>query len=139
MKARINMDLRSAIDKQWDMLWNTLVRQARLSPMQSNLVARYVRGLMALRVNEIESACDMAWLLALIESEGFGTDAKRGAKRLLRVQQKCADIRNEEYGHTCVDANGQWQDYDGCGCEHLQKRLKEYGVEYDMRLGADIE
>lgn len=138
MKVKVSIDRRNAMDKKWDAMWNTLVRSAKLSPTQSNLVAKYVRDLMALRVNEIESACDMAWLLALIESEGFGTDANHGAKRLLRVQQKCADIRNEEYGHNCIDANGQWQNYDGCGVEHLQKRLKDYGVEYDMRLGADI-
>jgi hypothetical protein len=87
-----------------------------------------------MRIHEIESAKDMGWLLALIESEGFGTDVKRGAKRLLRVQQKCVDICNEAYGHECIDANGFWQKYDGCGLEYLQNRLARYEVEYDLAL-----
>lgn len=101
------------------------------------LICRLVnlRSIIERRIHEIESAVDMGWLLALIESEHFGTDVKRGAKRLPRVQQKAADYRNEAYGHKCLDANGVWQKYDGCGLQHLQQRLLRHGVEYDLKLG----
>ena len=134
MKARVNLDKRSDADKKWDKLWNDLVRQAKLSPVQSNLVARYLRQIITLRINEIESAVDMGWLLALIESENFGTDVSKGATRLLRVQKHAAEVRNEAYGKGCVNANGVYDEYDGCGLEHLQVRLARYGVEYDTTL-----
>lgn len=137
MKAILKNDRRSKIDSKFDDLWNKLCREANLSAKQSMLVSRYLRDIMGMRIHEIESAKDMGWLLALIESEKFGTDAKHGAKRLLRVQQKCVDICNEAFGHECVDANGFWQKYDGCGIEHLQSRLAKYGVEYDANLGGE--
>ena len=89
---------------------------------------------MVMRLHEIEAACDMSWMLALIESEKFGTDVKRGAKRLIRVQQACADTRNEVYGHSFIDANGFNNSYDGCGLNRLQSRLRGYGVEYDTKI-----
>lgn len=139
MKAIVKKDNRSEIDREYDTLWNKLCREANLSARQSMLVARYLRSIIERRIHEIESAVDMGWLLALIESEHFGTDVKRGAKRLPRVQQKAADLRNEAYGHKCVDANGYWQRYDGCGLEHLQQKLLRHGVEYDLRLGEGDE
>lgn len=134
MKALLPKDRRSKIDSKFDDMWNRLCREANLSARQSMLVARYLREIMGMRIHEIESAVDMGWLLALVESEKFGTDVKRGATRLLRVQQKCADIRNEAFGHECVDANGFWQKYDGCGLEHLQSKLARYNIDYDMAL-----
>lgn len=134
MKARVNLDKRSEVDKKWDKLWNDLVRNARLSPMQSALVSKYLRQIITLRINEIESAVDMGWLLALIESENFGTDVSKGATRLLRVQKHAVEVRNEAYGKGCIDANGVYDEYDGCGLEHLQVRLARYGVEYDTNL-----
>ena len=134
MKTKVQLDKRNAIDRKFDDKWNRLVREARLSPKQSNLVARYLREIMGMRMLEIESAVDMGWLLALIESEKFGTDVSKGAKRLLRAQAKAVEIRNEAYGHDCVDANGYWESYDGCGIEHLQVRLARHGVEYDTNL-----
>ncbi len=134
MRAIIDRDKRSEIDRKFDDMWNRLCREAKLSTKQSMLVARYLREIMGMRINEIESAVDMGWIIALIESEKFGTDVKHGAKRLLRVQQKSADVRNEAYGRECIDANGFWQKYDGCGIEHLQSRLLRYGVEYDTKL-----
>lgn len=131
MKAIVNLDKRGELDKKWDKMWNDLVRSAKLTPIQSNLVGRYLRELLQLRMREVESACDMAWLLALIECENFGTDVSRGAKRLPRVQQHAADVRNEAYGKQCINANGQI-DYDGCGLEHLKVRLARYNVEYDI-------
>ena len=133
MKARVTLDKRSDFDKKWDKLWNDLVRNAKLTPIQSALVGRYLRELLGMRMGEIEAACDMAWLTALIESENFGTDVSRGAKRLLRVQQHAADVRNEAYGKKCIDANGNI-DYDGCGIDHLKVRLARYGVEYNTRI-----
>ena len=134
MNVLIKRDRRSDIDRKFDDMWNRLCREANLSARQSILVARYLREIMGMRIHEIESAIDMGWLIALIESEKFGTDVKRGAKRLVRVQQKCADVRNEAYGHECIDANGFWQKYDGCGLEHLKMRLARHGVEYDTAL-----
>ena len=134
MNAIIKKDRRSEIDRKFDMMYNGMVAKAKLTPKQSQIVAKYLREIMAMRLHEIESARDMGWLLSLIEIEHFGTDVKRGAKRLLRVQQGMADIVNEAYGHECIDANGYWQSYDGCGLERLQQRLKRHGVEYDTAL-----
>lgn len=134
MKAILPKDRRSKIDSKFDDMWNKLCRDANLSMKQSVIVAQYLREIMGMRLHEIESAKDMGWLIALIETEKFGTDVRRGAKRLLRVQQRCADVCNEAFGHECIDANGFWQKYDGCGLEHLQNRLAQYGVEYDMKL-----
>lgn len=134
MKAIINKDRRSDIDRKFDDMWNKLCREANLSAKQSRIVSKYLREVMGMRLHEIESARDMGWLIALIESERFGTDAKHGATKLVRTHQKCVDVINEAYGHECVDANGYWQSYDGCGLEHLQQRLARHGVEYDMAL-----
>ena len=134
MKAIVNMDKRSDADKKYDAMYNKMVRGARLNPMQSNVVARYLRELIGIRMNEIQSAVDMSWLLALIESENFGTDVSKGATRLLRVQAHAADVRNEAYGKGCINANGVYDEYDGCGIEHLKVRLARYGVEYDTNL-----
>ena len=139
MKAIVNRDNRNEKDRKFDNLWNRLCREANLSARQSMIVARYVRDIVERRMYEIQSADDMSWMLSLIESEGFGTDVKRGAKRLPRVQQKAADYRNEAYGHKCLDANGVWQTYDGCGLEHLQQKLLRHGVEYDLNLEGDDE
>lgn len=133
MKAKVELDKRTEFDKKWDNMWNSMVRNAKLNPMQVSIVGRYLRELMGMRVHEVESACDMAWILALIEKENFGTDVSKGATRLLRVQQYAVDKRNEAYGQTCLNANGRI-DYDGCGVEHLQCKLKWYGVEYDTGI-----
>lgn len=138
MKARVNLDKRGEADRIWDKMWNDLVRQARLTPMQSALVSKYLRAILKLRINEIESAVDMGWLLALIESENFGTDVSKGATRLLRVQRHACEVRNEAYGKGCVDANGVWDEYDGCGLEHLKVRLARYGVDYDTKIEGDL-
>lgn len=134
MKAIVNMDKRSEVDKKYDAMYNKMVRDARLNPVQASVVSRYLRELIGLRMNEIQSAVDMSWLLALIESENFGTDVSKGAKRLLRAQAHAADVRNEAYGKGCINANGVYDEYDGCGLEHLKVRLARYGVEYDTNL-----
>lgn len=139
MKVNVNTDHRSDVDKLFDAKYNKMVSVAKLNPRQATIVAAYVRDLLVIRIHEVESCVDMAWLIALIESEGFGTDPKRGAIRLLRVQQAAADIRNEAYGHKSVDANGILRSYDGCGLEHLQTRLARYGCEYDPSIGDSDE
>lgn len=133
MKAIVNLDKRNEFDKKWDKMWNDLVRNAKLTPIQSTLVGRYLRELMGMRIHEVESAVDMGWLIALIEGENYGTDVKRGAVKLLRVQQNAVNARNEAYGKDCINANGVIE-YDGCGIEHLKARLSRYGVEYDTNL-----
>ena len=134
MKAKVQIDNRSESDRKFDELWTKMTKNARLSPMQSRIVADYLRQIMNLRIHEIESAVDMAWLIALIESEKFGTDVKKGAVKLLRTQQYACDVRNEAYGHDIIDGNGWYNDYDGCGLQHLQMRLERHGVEYDTNL-----
>lgn len=134
MNARVRIDNRSEADRKFDELWTKMTKNARLSPMQSRIVADYLRQIMNLRIHEIESACDMGWLIALIESEKFGTDVKKGAVKLLRTQQYACDVRNEAYGHDIIDGNGWYNDYDGCGLQHLQMRLERHGVEYDTNL-----
>lgn len=130
MKAKVQLDRRTDFDKKWDALWNELVRNAKLNARQSAIVGHYLRELLGMRMHEIESACDMAWLISLIESEKFGTDVTKGAKRLIRAQQYAVDVRNEAYGSKCIDANGHI-DYDGCGLGHLQVRLNRHNVEYE--------
>lgn len=131
MKALVERDRRCAEDKAFDGAWNKMCKEARLNPKQSAIVAQYLRWVIIKRMIEIESAVDMGWLIALIESEHFGTDVKRGAKKLVRVQQYACDVRNEAFGHDCIDGNGDWNEYDNCGLEHLQIRLHRHGVEYD--------
>lgn len=130
MKAKVNLDKRTDFDKKWDKMWNEMVRNANLNPRQGAIVGHYLRSLLTMRMHEIESACDMAWLIALIESEKFGTDVSKGAKKLIRVQQYAVNVRNEAYGNNCIDANGDI-DYDGCGLGHLQVRLQRHRVEYE--------
>lgn len=131
MKALVERDRRCAEDKAFDGAWNKMCKEARLNPKQSAIVAQYLRWVITKRMIEIESAVDMGWLIALIESEHFGTDVKRGAKKLVRVQQYACNVRNEAFGHDCIDGNGDWSEYDNCGLEHLQIRLQRHGVEYD--------
>lgn len=134
MKAIVKLDKRGDIDKAFDDRWNKMCRDAKLNRMQSMIVANYLSDIVTRRMHEIESAVDMGWLIALIEGEKFGTDVKRGAKRLMRAHQNAVNARNEGYGNGCVNANGVWDKYDGCGLEHLKVRLARYGVEYDTNL-----
>lgn len=134
MKVLVKADNRSETDKRFDSVYNKMVRDAHLTPKQENIVATYLHKIMQMRINEIEGAIEMSYLIALIESEHFGTEAKRGAKRLHRVQAYAADIINEAYGHSCIDSAGFWCSYDGCGLERLQGRLARLGVEYDTKV-----
>ena len=134
MKVRVKADNRSEIDKRFDSIYNKMVRDAKLSPKQENIVSTYLHKIMQMRINEIEAAIEMAYLIALVESEHYGTDPKRGAKRLFRVQSAAANAVNEAYGHACIDSAGFWNSYDGCGLERLQGRLSNLGVKYDHKV-----
>ena len=133
MKVKVKADNRSEIDKRFDSIYNKMVRDAHLSPKQENIVATYLHKIMQMRINEIEAAVEMSYLIALIESEHFGTEIKRGAKRLHRVQAYAAEAINEAFGHSCIDSAGFWNSYDGCGVERLKLRLERNGVEYDLK------
>ncbi len=127
MNVKVNTDHRSDVDKLFDAKYNKMVSVAKLNPRQATIVKAYVRDLLGIRIHEVESCVDIAWLIALIESEGFGTDPKRGATRLLRVQQAAVDIRNEAYGHKPVVANGILRAYVCCGLGHRQTGLARSG------------
>ena len=133
MKAKVNLDKRCHSEKVYNAMYNAMVKDAHLSPKQEVVVAKFIRAIIAMRIHEVESAVEMGFHIALIEGEKFGTDVKRGAKRLLRVQENAVAARNEAYGKECIDANGNLT-YDGCGLEHLQTRLARYGVEYQTRF-----
>ena len=132
MKVKVKADNRSEIDKRFDSIYNKMVRDAHLSPKQENIVATYLHKIMQMRINEIEAAVEMSYLIALIESEHFGTDKKR-ATRLYRVQAYASEAINEAYGHSCIDSAGFWNSYDGCGLERLKLRLERNGVDYDPK------
>lgn len=132
MKVLAKADNRSEIDKRFDSIYNKMVRDAHLSPKQENIVATYLHKIMQMRINEIEGAIEMGYLISLIESEHYGTDKKR-AKKLPRVQAYAAEVINEAYGHSCIDSAGFWNSYDGCGLERLKLRLERHGVEYDPK------
>ena len=132
MKVKVSADNRSEIDKRFDTIYNKMVRDAHLSPKQENIVATYLHKIMQMRINEIEAAVEMSYLISMIESEHFGTDKKR-ATRLYRVQAYAAECINEAYGHSCIDSAGFWNSYDGCGLERLKLRLERHGVEYDPK------
>jgi hypothetical protein len=133
VKAIVRKDARNEIDRKYDDLWNKLCRDGGFTLRQRTLISYYLREIMATRIKEIEGATDMSWIIALVESEKYGTDVSRGATRLPRVQQKAVDVRNEAYSHSCYDANGVFQKYDSCGVEHLQSRLAKYNIRYDIK------
>jgi hypothetical protein len=131
MKAITNLDRRSAEDKADDRAWTKLCRDAKLTARQSMLVSQYLNNAISKRIQEIESASDMSWMIALVDCEKYGTDAKRGAVRLPRDYNYATKVRNEAYGHACVDANGFLQNYDMCGLYHLKNELRNRGVEFE--------
>ena len=132
MKARVNLDKRGKVAKREDELLNAMKRDAGLNPRQFAIVGHYYRELIGLKIHEIEAAVEMSYLIALIEGEKYGTDPGRGAVRIPRVQRNACEARNEAYGNSCVDANGNIT-YDGCGLEHLQIRLARHGVDYEFK------
>ena len=132
MNVNVNLDKRGKAVRMYDEMLNAMKRDAKLTPMQFAIVGRYIRKVIGLRIHEVEAATEMSYLIALIESEKYGTRA--GSKKIPRVQAKACEARNEAYGHTCIDANGNIDTYDGCGLEHLQIRLARHGVDYVTKL-----
>lgn len=70
--------------------WDKLCRKAGLTPKQKVLVSEYINA----QVEEAQSATEMAFSLALIESEHFGT--RLGSTRLQRVKERARQHLNEE-------------------------------------------
>lgn len=133
MKARVNLDKRGRIAKREDELLNAMKRDANLNPRQFAIVGHYYRQLIGLKIHETEAAVEMSYLISLIEGEKYGTDPKRATK-LLRVQKGACEAREEAYGKSCVDANGCYNAYDGCGLEHLEIRLARHGLDYETKV-----
>jgi hypothetical protein len=133
MKVLAKADNRSEIDKRYDTIYNKMVRDARLTPLQENIVATYLHKIMQMRIHEIEGVVEMAYLIALIESEHYGTDPKRSS-RIHRVQACATEAINEAYGHSCIDSAGFWCSYDGCGYERMLSHLHRLGLEYENKL-----
>lgn len=133
MKAKVIRDRRSDIDREYDDLFNKMVRDAGLSARQRIIVQTYLRNIIRMRIHEIEAAVEMSYLLALIKSEKYGTDPRRSTK-LKRVQKAATEELDDVYDRGCINANGIWDDYDGCGLERLQHRLSNLGIEYDCKI-----
>ena len=134
MKAKVIKDRRSDIDRMYDDMFNKMVRDASLTARQRLIVQTYLRSCVRIKINETLASTEMAYLLALIESERFGTDAKRST-RLKRVQAAAAEQLNDVYERGCINANGFLEDYDGCAVERLKSRLANYGIEYETNIG----
>lgn len=131
MKAKVTLDKRNELDKKYDMMWNKLCREANLNPRQKYVVQKYIRDILGTKMNEVQAATEMAYMLGMIETVNFGT--KKGSTRLLKVQDRAREHINETYGSKSFDANGIYG-YDGCGYERLVNRLKSKGVEYDGKV-----
>ena len=131
MNAKVELDKRNELDKKYDMMWNKLCREANLNPRQKYIVRKYVHDLLGTRMNEVQAATEMAYMLGMIEIENFGT--RKGSTRLLRVQDRAREHINKAYGAKSIDANGDIG-YDGCGYERLVRKLESKGVEYDGKV-----
>lgn len=73
-----------------NMTWEKLCRKAGLSPKQKVLVSEYIDS----QIKEAQAETEMAFSLALIESEHFGT--RLGSTRLQRVKERAKQILSEE-------------------------------------------
>ena len=131
MNAKVELDKRNELDKKYDIMWNKLCRDANLNPRQKFIVSKYIRDILGTRMNEVQAATEMAYILAMIETMNFGT--RKGSTRILKVQDRAREHINETYGSKSFDANGVYG-YDGCGYERLVSRLESKGVEYDGKL-----
>ena len=72
------------------MTWDKLCRKAGLSPKQKVLVSEYIK----VQTEEAQAETEMAFSLALIESEHFGT--RLGSTRLHRVKERAKEILNDD-------------------------------------------
>lgn len=135
MNVKVIKDRRSDIEKRFDEMWNKMVRDAGLNARQRVTVQAYLRSLLRIKMNEVMAAMEMSYLLALIKSEKFGTDPRKST-RLLRVQKAAAEELDDVYKKGFINANGVWDDYDGCGVDRLKARLGNYGIDYDIKIGV---
>lgn len=129
MKAKVNLDKRHDLDKKYDVLFNKMVRDANLNPRQKYIVQEYLRSIIGEKIREVENAMNMGFWLGLIELEHFGCNKR--ATRLPRLQNRVNEIVSQAYGKCCVDANGSYLDYDGCGIERLRNKLESLGLEVE--------
>lgn len=129
MKVKVVKDRRCDIDRLYDDLFNKMVRDAALNARQSVIVKTFLRDIVRRRIQEVEAAVEMGYLLALIEVERCGTSRK--ATRLKKIQARAAEHINEAYSRGYINANGFFEDYDGCGYERLKAKLHGYGLEYE--------
>ena len=72
------------------MTWEKLCRKAGLNPKQKVLVSEYIEA----QKKEAQAATEMAFSLALIESEHFGT--RLGSTRLQRVKERAKEIFDDD-------------------------------------------
>lgn len=72
------------------MTWDKLCRKAGLNPKQKVLVSEYIEA----QKEETRAASEMAFSLALIESEHFGT--RLGSTRLQRVKERAKEILDDD-------------------------------------------
>lgn len=128
MNVKVQKDRRCAEDKRYDMLFNKLVWEAKLTAKQRMLVQCYFDKLIGEKVQEAENAMNLGFWIALIETERFGCNKR--ATRLPRLQRYVREVVSEAYGHDCIDANGRIG-YDGYGLDRLKLRLKNKGVEVE--------
>lgn len=70
--------------------WDKLCRKAGLSPKQKVLMSEYIDS----QIKEAQAASEMAFSLALIEGEHYGT--RNGSTRLQRVKERARQILSEE-------------------------------------------
>jgi len=133
MKAKVELDKRSELDKKYDQMFNKMVEKARLTPKQEMVVSAYLRNIIGERIQEVENAMNMGFWIGLIELEHFGCNKR--ATKLPRLQNYVRDVVNEAYGKEGLDANGVWNKYDGCGIEHLKMKLARRGVEFVDEVG----
>ena len=129
MKVKVKADRRSAIDREYDDMYNKMLRESGINARQSVIVKTFLRAIVRRRIQEIEAAVEMGYLLSLIEVERCGTSRK--ATRLKKIQARAAEHINEAYSRGYINANGFFEDYDGCGYERLKAKLHGYGLEYE--------
>ena len=72
------------------MTWEKLCRKAGLNPKQKVLVSEYIEA----QKKEAQAETEMAFSLALIEGEHFGT--RLGSTRLQRVKERAKEILDDD-------------------------------------------
>lgn len=135
MEVLANSDRRSKEDKRYDVLFDRMVRSAKLNPRQSYIVREYLRGIVHEKIQEVEDAMSIAFLVGLIELYKFGCN--KTATRLPKLHKYVREILNDAYGHDCINANGQIE-YDNCGLARLKNRLHNHGVKFVDTDGTEL-